>query len=200
LIKNTQEKIASLNHQLTYLTLRAPFDGVVDTLLMHEGDLAAAGKPILGLSNGKKKLIFSYAPKEAKLMTKGLSVYKGKEKLGQISTLLTTSKNGLLSAEVALNTPIDMPVGTSISIEIATKAAEGCLVPANTLVHKKEGTYVMVYKEGKFTAQKVKIQMQDESQALLASCPNLPIAYGNEVKLSALPAYTHVNAIGAEDE
>lgn len=54
MLKNTQEKIDSLTHQLSYLGIRAPFDGVVDKLMLHEGDLAATGKPILALSNGKK--------------------------------------------------------------------------------------------------------------------------------------------------
>jgi len=71
-LKNTQGKIDSLTHQLSYLGIRAPFDGVVDKLMLHEGDLAVTGKPILALSNGKKKLIFSYASKQAKMIKKEL--------------------------------------------------------------------------------------------------------------------------------
>ena len=191
-LKNTQEKIDSLTHQLSYLGIRAPFDGVVDKLMLHEGDLAATGKAILALSNGKKKLIFSYASNQAKMIKKGLSVYRQEEKIGEVSTLLTTSKNGLLGAEIRLNKPIDIPVGTSMNIEILAQAEHGCLLPANTLVHKKEGTYVMVYKEKKFSEQKVDVKMQNEFQALLVSCPSEPVAYGNEVKLVTLPAYDRV--------
>ena len=68
---NTTQKITQLQHQLTYLSIKAPFDGEIDALMLHEGDLAAAGKPILSMSNGAKKLIFSYAP------TKNVQIRKG---------------------------------------------------------------------------------------------------------------------------
>jgi len=195
LIENTKQKIAQLKHQLTYLSIRAPFDGVIDKILLHEGDLAAAGKPILSMSDGVKKLVFSYAPTQASTIKKGLAIYVKSEKIGEIKSLYTTSTNGLLSAEVALSKAIDLPVGTSMNIDVLTKEAKGCLLPANTLVHKKEGTFVMTYIEGKFVPLKVDILMQENQQILLEECPKDVVAYGSEVKLAALPVYDKVNVI-----
>jgi len=200
LIENTQQKIAQLRHQLTYLSIRAPFDGVVDRLFLHEGDLAATGKPILSMSDGVKKLVFSYAPSQAKLIKKGLVVYDKDEKIGQIKSLYTTSSNGLLSAEIALSKVIDLPVGTSMSIDVLTDEARGCVLPANTLVHKKEGTFIMTYMEGKFIPLKVNVLMQENQNILLGQCPKDVVAYGSEVKLAELPVYDRVEIIGVKDE
>jgi len=200
LIENTQQKIAQLKHQLTYLSIRAPFDGVIDRLFLHQGDLAATGKPILSMSDGAKKLVFSYAPTQAKVIKKGLSVYDSHEKIGEIKSLYTTSKNGLLSAEIALSKTIDLPVGTSMSIDVLTDEASGCVLPANTLVHKKEGTFVMAYVEGKFVPLKVNVLMQEKQQILLSECPKDVVAYGSEVKLAELPVYDKVQIVGEKHE
>jgi len=173
---------------------------VIDALMLHEGDLAAAGKPILSMSNGRKKLRFSYAPTQVKQIKKGLGVWIGDEKVGEIKSLYTTSTNGLLSAEVALSKKIDLPVGTSINVEVLTGEAKGCIFPANTLVHKKEGTYVMVYLKEKFVPLKVDVMMQDAQNVLLSQCPDASVAYGDEVKLAALPVYDTVQIIGEKHE
>ena len=195
LIENTEQKIAQLKHQLTYLSIRAPFDGVIDTLFLHEGDLAATGKPILSMSNGIKKLVFAYAPTQANKIKKDLMVYDKNEKIGHVKSLYTTSNNGLLSAEVVLSKSIDLPVGTSMSIDVLTDEASGCVLPSNTLVHKKEGTFVMIYIEGKFVPLKVSVLMQEKQKILLETCPKDVVAYGSEVKLAELPVYDKVNVI-----
>ncbi len=59
-INATKQKIIQLKEQKDYLSIKAPFEGDIDTLLMHKGDLAVAGKPILTMSNGDKKLVFSF--------------------------------------------------------------------------------------------------------------------------------------------
>jgi RND family efflux transporter MFP subunit len=199
-VESTKQKIDQLNHQLSYLGITAPFDGVIDALLLHEGDLAAAGKPILSMSNGKKKLVFAYAPTQANSIHKTQKIIFEDQEIGSIKSLYTTSSNGLLRAEVALSKVMTLPAGTSINIEVLTKEAEGCILPANTIVHKKEGSFVMLYSNKKFVPQKVEIAMQNAKHLLLQQCPAAPVAYGNEVKLAQLPVYSHVNIIGATHE
>jgi len=199
-IENTTQKIMQLKHQLNYLSIKAPFDGMIDTLILHEGDLAAVGKPILSMSNGRKKLRFYYAPTQIKEIKKGLSVWIEDKKVGKIKSLYTTSTNGLLSAEVTLSTKIDLPVGSSLNVEVLTKEAKGCILPVNTLLHKKEGIYVMVYQKEKFVPFQVDVLMQDGENVLLSECPKDSVAYGDEVKLAALPVYDSVQIVGDQDE
>jgi len=192
-LENTRQKIAQLEHQLSYLTIVAPFDGVIDTILMHEGDLAATG-PILSMSNRKQKLLFSFAPSQ-KGIIKGQIVVSGEKKLGEIRALYPTSTNGLITAEVALDAPVGLPIGSSMPINVVTQTHSGCILPDTTVVHKKEGTYIMVYKENRFVPQRVKIMMHNKNHVMVDSCPKSWIASASEVKLATLPVYENVNLI-----
>ena len=198
IMENTKQKIAQLNHQLSYLTIVAPFDGEIDAILLHEGDLAASGKAILSMSNAKQKLLFSYAPVKASVIKKEQDVFMEEEKVGYVKSIYTTSKNGLISAEVTLTKKIALPTGSSVNIEVLTKESKGCIVPSDTILHKKESIFVMSYAEGKFSPMKVKVEMEDSNRILISPCPKTPIAQASEVKLAQLPAYDKINIIGAK--
>ena len=194
IIENTKQKMAQLEHQRSYLKLVAPFDGEIDAILLHEGDLAVAGKPVLSMSNGNKKMIFSYASTSSQI-AKGQIVLLESKEIGHLKSIYTTSSNGLTTAEIALNSTLTQPVGSSLNIKILTKESSGCIVPSNTLLHKKEGTFVMIYNKKKFSPLKVEVQMKENEKALILPCPTAPIAQASEVKLATLPAYGHVNII-----
>jgi len=194
-ISNTNEKISQIKHQITYLTIVAPFDGYIDKIFLHQGDLAGAGKPILSMSNGKKKLMFSYASNRS-LIKKEQQVFRDKEKIGYIKSIYKTAKNGLINVEVTLTKDIDLPLGSNININVLISVKSGCIIPFNTLIHKKDGTYIMLYKKDHFLAQKIDIVMEEEDMVLIKSCPKHNLAYGSEVKLSNLSIYDKVNIIG----
>ncbi len=196
-IENSKQKIEQLKHQLSYLKIVAPFDGEIDAILLHEGDLAASGKPILSMSNGVKKLIFSYAAHHTAI-TKDQLVFAEGKRVGRIKSIYTTSQNGLVSAEVKLTSLLALPIGSSINIEVLTKEAKGCIVPSDAVLHKKEGAFVMTYAEGKFTPLQIDLKMQEEDRLLISPCPTTVVARASEVKLSQLPAYEKVQIIGAK--
>lgn len=198
-IENSIQKVEQLQHQLSYLKIVAPFDGEIDAILLQEGDLAASGKPILGMSNGVKKLIFSYTPKNASIK-KDQEVWSEGQKIGHIKSIYTISKNGLMQAEVKLTSILDLPVGSSINIEVLTKEAKGCIIPSGSVLHKKEGTFVMVYDEGKFKPLQVNIEMKDANRLLVSPCPSTSIAQASEVKLAQLPAHENVQIIRVKHE
>lgn len=198
-VKNSLQRIEQLKHQLSYLKIAAPFDGVIDNILLHEGDLAAAGKPILGMSSGVKKLIFSYAPKNTSIK-KGQEVWAEGQKIGHIKSIYTVAQNGLTNAEVKLSAKVDLPVGSNMNIEVLTKETEGCIVPDDTVLHKREGTFVMVYAEGKFSPLQVNIEMEDDNHLLISPCPDTSVAQASEVKLAQLSAFENVQVIKAKHE
>ena len=197
-VENSRQKIAQLKHQLSYLQIVAPFDGVIDRIFLHEGDLAASGKAILSMNNAKQKLLFSYAPTQKSLIKKEQDVFMNSEQVGYVKSIYSTSKNGLTSAEVTLTKNLTLPIGSSVNIEVLTQEAKGCIVPSDTLLHKKESTFVMAYRDGKFSPLKVKVEMQDVNRMLIAPCPKTPIAQASEVKLMQLPVYNKVKITGAE--
>ncbi|MDQ7046732.1 MAG: hypothetical protein Q9M39_03605 [Sulfurovum sp.] len=199
-MENTKQKIVQLEHQRSYLTIVAPFDGEIDAILLYEGDLAASGKAILKMSNLRQRMLFSYAPANNNTIQKEQTVLmKGKE-IGLVKSIYTRSKNGLVSAEVSLSQKLDLPTGSSVNIEVLTKEAHGCIVPSDSILHKKEHSYVMAYRETKFSPLEVNIEIQDTKQVLITPCPKVPLAQASEVKLAQLPAYDVVTLVGARDE
>ncbi|WP_457748476.1 efflux RND transporter periplasmic adaptor subunit [Sulfurimonas sp.] len=195
---NTKQKIAQLKHQRSYLQIKAPFDGVIDTIVLHEGDLAAVGKPIIKMSQKSKKLLFSYAPHKYHQIQQGQKVFFNNILVGFIKTIYSVADNALTTAEIQLIKKLDMPIGSAISIELLTQEKAGWIVPNTTILHKKDGSYVMVYKEKKFHLHKVTILLENKNQVLLAESPNAPIADASEVKLAQLSSYGDVLIVGAE--
>ncbi len=195
IIENTKQKIAQLKHQLSYLKIVAPFDGYIDSILLHEGDLAAAGKPILAMSNGQKKLIFSYAPTNKTDIKTSQVVYLDNKEIGYVKSIYTTSQNGLISAEVALTKNISLPTGSNINIEVQTKKQSGCIIPNTTVLHKKDGVYVMAYDGKTFSPFKVKVEMKEGNTLLISPCPSSSIAKASETKLAQLPAYDKIDIL-----
>jgi multidrug efflux system membrane fusion protein len=190
-IRGTQQKIAQLQEQKNYLKIKAPFSGEIDTLLMHGGDLAVIGKPILTMSNGTKKLVFSFVAEENNIK-KGQSIYIDLQEIGKVKKILTQAKQGLVQAEIALNKKLNLPTGATQNIEVLTQYQEGCIVPNDALLHKHEGTYVMSYINSMFQAQKVEVRMSQKDKTMITPCPTASIAQGSEVLLAKLPIYGEV--------
>lgn len=199
-LEGTKQKLSQLQHQLSYLEIRAPFDGVIERILLHKGDLAVTGKPVLSMNDTKQKLLFSYTPAAQMPVKKEQDVYYDNRLVGYVNSIYPAAQNGLQVAEVALNEPLALPVGSSVNVDVLIKEAKGCILPDTTVVHKKEGDYVMVYKEDRFTPQKVQIALVGKNRILLEACPAYPVASASETKLSALPAYDNIGIIGVKDE
>ena len=199
-LDNTKQKIAQLRHQLSYLDIKAPFDGVIERILLHKGDLAVTGKPVLTMNNAQQKLIFSYTPLATLPVKKEQKVYYDNRAVGHIKSIYPAAQNGLQVAEVALNAPLSLPVGSSVNVDVLTKEARGCILPDTTVVHKKEGNFVMVYQKGKFVPKKVEIVLTEKNRILLNACPVSAVASASETKLAALPAYDNIGIIGEKHE
>ena len=190
-IRATRQKIVQFQEQKSYLKIKAPFSGEIDTLLMHQGDLAVTGKPILTMSNGEKKLIFSFVPMQNSIKI-GQKIYLDMQEIGEVKKILNLAKQGLAQAEVKLHKKLDLPLGSTLNIELLTQKEQGCIVPNNTLLHKSDGTYVVLYKDKKFQTKKVNILMSQNNQTLIKSCPSEALAQGSEVFLSKLGVYGEV--------
>ena len=198
-VEATRQKIAQVEHQMTYLDIKAPFDGQIDAVILHEGDLAATGRPILSMSNGEKKLVFGFVPTARTQIRPGQAVSSAGEQIGTVRTIYATSQNGLVNAEVALTKPIALPVGASIDIDVAIRADQGCILPDDTLIHTAEGIRLMQYAEGYFAPMEVHVTSQNEGKVIVEPCPKQPVARGSEVRLAQLPAYDNVRISGVHD-
>ena len=199
LIKATKQKIKQLKEQKSYLKIKAPFNGEIDHIALYKGDLSVMGKPILIMNNGVKKLTFSYSLSNSHIQ-KGQKVFYKGENIGEITLIKTLAKQGLSQAEIVLTKQLNIPIGSSINIEVLTKKAIGCIIPNETIIHKKKSTFIMVYKNKKFEPFKIDIVLKNSQKAILSNCPKAKIAIGNEVELAQLGAYNSVEIIGESNE
>ncbi len=193
-VRDLKNKIAATDNQLAYLSIRAPFDGTVGTVLLHPGDMAAPGKPILTLNAPERKLTFRFAPDSVPVQS-GQAVLWQDRQLGTIKSIYDDAQNGLAVAEIAPDIDLDLPLESFVSIEVVLARAEGCRIPVDALLHGREGTAVMVYQDGRFQARQVQVMLQGHNQALVEPCPAEPIAVAPEAKLSLLPGHGQVKII-----
>ena len=191
IIQSTRQKIDQLQEQKRYLNIKAPFGGEVENIIMYEGDLASVGRPILTMNNGVKKLVFSYVLGKNSIEV-GQEVYIDQQSIGKIKRVKSIAKKALAQAEVAVDKPLNMPIGTQLNIAIITQKESGCIVPMGTILHKNSGTYLMVYRDKKFQPLKVNVLMSEGNSVLIDNCPSEPIALESEVKLAQLPVYGEI--------
>lgn len=196
-LEATRQKITALEVQLSYLNIKAPFDGTVGTIFSRTGDLANPGRPLLSINSPGQKLTFSYVPGSFAIRA-GQEAFLEGRKIGQIAALYADAENGLSVAEVAVENPLEMPNNSYLTIDLLTFAASGCSVPLDALLQKKAGAQVMVYENGQFTSFPVSIIAGNRDRALIEPCPGSPVAVAAEAKLSQLPGYGHILIHGSD--
>ncbi len=195
-VAELKQRIKGLKNQLNYTLITAPFDGIIGTVFMRTGDLAIPGKAILMLNSFPQKLTFSFMPPRNNKETKNnLSMIQAEQPvtfdddvIGNISTLYNDAKAGLWVAEVGLKQRLQQPVGSYLTIEVITHAAQGCAIPLQALLHRKHYQSIMRYDGMRFIEQKVNVLAQDNDIVLIEPCTDSPIAIAAESKLALLPA------------
>ncbi len=185
-LEATNEKIKQTEAQLTYLHIKAPFSGKVGSVFVDAGNLAIPGKPIISLNSDDQKLIFSYVS-TSQLIVEGQKVLVDNKEVGEITRKYDDAKNALLVAEIKLMKPLSFANKAFINIDVVIAEQEGCVLPLNAILHRKNEQFIMIYKDGKFKAKKVEIILEDTQDAIVHSCPTERVAVASEAKLSMLP-------------
>jgi RND family efflux transporter MFP subunit len=187
-LKTTDEKIVQTKVQLQYLNIKAPFSGVIGSKLLDAGSLAPAGKAIVTLNSDDQKLNFLFSQNDKPIIS-GQKVFLDNKEIGYISKIYDDAKNTLQVAEVKLYKSLPYANKSYKTVEVEVDSAKACTLPLNAILHKREGTYVMVYKDGKFSQHKVSIILQNAHRVAISPCPKGVVATASEAKLSVLPTY-----------
>ncbi len=191
-LEGLKEKIKQSKSQLTYLNIKAPFSGRVGVIFLDAGNLAIPGKPIVSLNSDDQKLIFSYVATSEPIL-ESQKVYIDNEEVGYISRKYDDAKNALLVAEIKLTKPLPFANKAFINIDVLISKQKGCSVSLNALLHRKNKTSIMLFKDDKFIEKEVKVILEDKTDAILKECPTYPVATASEAKLSLLPSLGEVD-------
>ena len=189
--KGVEDSIKQVKSQLKYLNIKAPFNGVVGSKLNNEGSLAIAGKAILTLNSNDQKMIFSFVDNN-KPIIQGQKVYIDNKLVGEILRRYDDAKNSLLVAEVKPYKSLPFANKSYKTIDVEVDKLEGCSLPLDTILHKKDKTSIMIYTNKKFTQKDVEILLQNDESVIILECPSELVAVSSEAKLSILPALSNV--------
>ena len=190
-LETTRQKIIELEVQLSYLNIKAPFDGIIGTINSRKGSLASPAQTLLTINSLGQKLTFSYVPGLIAIETEQV-VYWQDKKIGRISNLYSDADNALSVAEVTIESPLALPNKSNVTIHVVTFSGSGCRIPVNALMMTKEGAQLMIYKDQVFTPFSVSIIADNKNYALVEPCPGEPMALASAAKLSELPSHDKV--------
>ncbi|WP_457567211.1 efflux RND transporter periplasmic adaptor subunit [Desulfurobacterium sp.] len=185
-IEGLKQAISGKESLLKYATITSPVNGVIGKIFMRKGNLAVPGKPIASILSGHEKIIFTF-PDNIKLTPGATAIISGYGK-GTVSKIYAETENGLPSGEIVVEKGKTIPQGSIVTVTITLKKAEGTIVPVNAILHRKNGTFV-VLKSGKgYKLQRVKIVAENNTKAVIKPSVKVPVAVGSESKLIRLVA------------
>ncbi|KAB7886523.1 efflux RND transporter periplasmic adaptor subunit [Poseidonibacter ostreae] len=193
-LKAIENSYDSKKASLEYYNIKSPINGIVDSIMLKTGDMALAGKTILTLLSKEQKLTFTFSNSEIK---KDLEVIVNNDSNNNVKTkiskILKSSDKFLYQAQIDLNTYLDLAIGSFVNIEVITKKQEAKALPINTILHRKDGTYVVLYEEdenknAKFSFKKVEVLVQSEDYVITNPVIEQSVALASESKLVILPS------------
>ena len=169
-VKQAEERLANLDAQLSYATIRAPFAGVITDQFQYKGEFAAAGAKLVNIADLSEVIIKAPFP----------DTVAAQIKIGDIATISPTDLPGeTFQARVSLVSRASDPVNRTIEVwfnldnrkshlranstaqvSVATKAtASALVVPASALTldatNANEGTVMVV--DNKSIAHETKV-------------------------------------------
>ena len=182
-----REKREALLSRLNYTEIRAPQDGVVSELLVHEGDTALPGKPLMKVIYPEfgMRVLFNVPPEEAKEIPVGSLVKVNGLLVGKVVKVYPATSVSLYVLEVKLEGG-DFKAGERVIAEVKGRSFRGKIVPVNSILHLKDGDYVLAIEDGnRIKPVKVEVLKVVNERALISS--DVPVGtkvvVGRESKL-----------------
>lgn len=113
----TRSKIEILNHQRSYTRIQAPFEGVVGSVSLHEGEMAGGAKPVLTLLSTAQHLRFRYL-RSVDPIALGAKVYHDGDVIGSVEKHFAHSEGGLDVVQVKLERPLEYSIHSHLRITV----------------------------------------------------------------------------------
>ena len=142
-LKATETQIAQLEHDIdTYAYIRAPYDGVVDSVIAKEGTFVGIGRPILAVENTSKYRILVGVPKNTYVGKNAILSLNGEKYRFEVSKVWPSSKNDLKVVEI--DTPkLPIPSESFVDVSLETGRCNGYIIPFGAILYMDAGTFVV---------------------------------------------------------
>ncbi|MFP4457049.1 MAG: efflux RND transporter periplasmic adaptor subunit [Clostridia bacterium] len=158
-IREIDYNIARMKNNREYYSITAPYDGVITSMNINEGEVVVPGNPFGGMANLEKLYLYcEIISSKLELLEAGSKVEVQHEHLDQTSLVVNKiyptaldklSDLGIsqkrVGVEIALPDKSSLRVGSEIDVEIITREKEDALFIPNEAVYSLQGqSYVMV--------------------------------------------------------
>ena len=206
-IKELKNNLSSLYDQLAYLKITSPVNGVVQNIILREGNLALPGKPVISIESTDKYEIVAEIPQDLKITPDTFAIFyiNGKPQKFNITNIYPVAgKHQLKMIRIILpQKPENLVSNSYINISLARKIS-GLVVPENAVLHLSNGTFVLTNQNGVFKKIPVKILGENEKFAIItgniAEGTVVAVAEENKLRLLSLGKKGKILTAGAKNE
>ncbi|RKQ60552.1 RND family efflux transporter MFP subunit [Thermovibrio guaymasensis] len=201
-IKSLREKAEALRGSLSYTKVVALKDGVVAQVLAYPGDVALPGKPLLKVFYPEEgmRVLVELPPEKAGEVEVGTTVsVSGAERGKVVKFYPAATPKGLVTLEVKLEKNTTLKPNQLVKVEIPTREVKGLIVPTSSLLHLKEGVFVLLIEKGEVKPVKVKVLKEAPKLSVVSGrlSPGQKVVVGRESAL--LRAYRIKRVIPVEE-
>ncbi|MEO1959033.1 MAG: efflux RND transporter periplasmic adaptor subunit [Nautiliaceae bacterium] len=137
----------SILNDLSYATLKAPFDGIVSEKFLNKDDLTMPGKRILKVSSNKRNYLFLSIDKRIKGVIFKDRFFKAKE--------LGSAFNSLMGYRVDVDN--NLIVGEKVKVLVVLFRGNGVLLPFDAVLSLNGKNYVLALKDNRVVVKEVHI-------------------------------------------
>lgn len=189
-IKQKKNELDTLRNNLSYLRIKSPVDGIVQSIYLREGNLVMPGKTIMKIEEaGRYEVIVkvpdSYNVKEGDYVEIG---FNGKIQRYRVSMINPSSSNYLKVVKIKIGKKPEGTVTDSLVNVAFVKKIKGFVVPNNAVLNLSSGSYLISVNKGRFVTIPVKVKGANKRYAVVSGDikEDMVVAVGDESKLRML--------------
>jgi len=168
-LQNVKSQMANIESELSFFSVKAPFDAVVSTVPVNEGDVVMVSQPLMEIEDSTPcKIKSTVSIDDLTAMKRGERaqiLYDGKKIDAEISRVYpSASETGVGTVEVDLpEPPFGLPLGSTVSVNLPIRRIESAiLLPMGSVLKSVNKASVFNIVNGK--AKVVPVTIMGESE------------------------------------
>ncbi len=185
-----ENDIKNLKNSLSYLQIRSPVDGIVQDILLREGNLVIPGKPVMKIEEaGKYEIIVKVPPDyPVKIGDKVIIDLGRNEKKYTVSAVYPSASDYLKVVKIKTGKKPEGIVSNSLLNISFIKNMKGFIVPKDAVLNLSSGSYVLTVSDGRFIKIPVMVKGTNKKFAVISGNikEGMKVAVAEENKLRLL--------------
>lgn len=174
----TKAELSKKLHSAIGGTLRSPIEGVVQNIMIKNGDILLAQMPLISIGSANNLIaILGIEPSKARTIRMrqkviiNASLSSSKPHIGLVLGVASQidPKSRLVSVRVQIPSSSDFLAGSAVSGEILTETQRGIVLPSNAIILRNNVHYCFVVVNKKAVLRKVTLGFSHNGQTLITN-------------------------------